>query len=138
MQFTQLQKIKALLPVEVTAAFIGLQSILNGEKLDVGGFKGANDHHVIMAFLILLLIVSNILLLYKGGMRDWFSITFSTIGFLIWALNLDQIRWQDSISSLGLSPDVSIILLPILAIIYSLAAAIVSTNRSDASFDAGI
>jgi len=130
MELTQLQKIKSLLPVEVTAAFIALQSIINGKEIQgaPGTFEGSNDHHLTMGILLVVLAIANTVLLRRGGITDTFSLAFSTLGFCVWAVNLDAVRWQDKISQLGVSPDASQILLPVLAILYSLATAIVATN----------
>ena len=131
MEITQLHKIKAMLPIEVTAAFIAIQKIVNGKPLPAnagGGFEGANDHHTLMAATIIILLAANVALLRRGGIRDLFSIFFSSLGFLIWAVTLDEIRWQDQISQVGITPETSVILLPIFAVFYSLAAAIFSTN----------
>lgn len=131
MELTQLQRIKGLLPIEITAAFIAIQALVNGDPLPVQGaqFVGSNDHHMLMGIVICLLILLNAALLYRGGQRDVFSIGFSTIGFVIWALNIDETRWQDAISSLGISPETTVVLLPILAIFYSLLAAIIAAGN---------
>lgn len=131
MELTQFQRIKSLLPIEVTAAFIALQTIINGDELSQvpGAYEGSNDHHFLMAILIFFLVVVNTILLFRGGLRDLFSLSFSSAGFIIWAANIDSVRWQDQISLLGVSPNASQILLPILAVLYSLLAAVFAAQK---------
>lgn len=137
MEVSQLQKIKALLPVEVTAAFIAIQAIVNGpEDPSTGLHPGANQHFLEMLGLLVLLSACNVALIYKGGERRLGFIAFSTLGFLIWAINLDSLRWEDPISlafEAGPGDFFTNLFFPVLVVIYSLTTAILTTRSENTS-----
>lgn len=133
MEPTQLQKIKALLPIEVTAAFIAIQRIVNGELDPVTNlYPGANLYFFEMLALLLLLCLCNLVLVRRGGEDRVGMLVFSTVGFVIWAINLDIVRWEDRISEVfSAAPGgfLTSLFLPILAVLYSLSAAILTVRN---------
>lgn len=132
MEPTQLQKIKGILPLEVTAAFLAIQTIFNGQLIPgTTIFEGANRNLHWMFTVLIILAIGNVILLVKSGEKQPFLILFSTLGFLIWAINIDLDRWQDWISrTFGAAPEAfgTNLLFPVLAVLYSFAAAVIATK----------
>lgn len=114
----QLTKVRALFPAEVTAGFFALYSLLDEEG-------GADFRQWWLVLFILALAGSNYWLYKK--IRPELSIRiciFTTIGFVIWALNiaLDDFRTL-SMESIGLdynAGDILIFAAPALLILYTI------------------
>lgn len=131
-----LQKLKAALPIEVTAAFFAVKQIVDGaRKGPAGELIAVGENFAVMGVVLLSLVVLNAYILARAG-SSWSLTAFSSILFIFWAINIDIIRWEDQINTL-LSLDPSgadaRMIVGIIAVILSVTATIFSIPSSTTS-----
>lgn len=130
---SQFQRIKSMLPVEITTAFVAIKTIFDEMRVGVGNLPAGQAENLgAMVFVMAILIIINVYFLRRSGESSIFLLAFSTVGFVIWSMNLDIIRWEDWFSTkLGFSP-ASIgakEIVGVLAVLYALFALVLSEKK---------
>lgn len=88
---TQLNNLRKFLPAEVSGAYLAIQGILNSSN------SALADSIALMAVIVAILAAVNVALYVKlYGVVSPILHGLVLIGFLIWVLNIDTTRFEDT------------------------------------------
>lgn len=135
------QRLKAALPVEITAAFFAVKQVVDYSRVDSSGQPAAiGEYFEIMAVVLMALIAFNAFVMRKSECA-WGLIVFSSILFFVWAINIDIVRWEDILNEkLGLDPGyadartlaaIAAVFVSLLATLFSVG--VVNANQENAT-----
>lgn len=125
-------EIKANLPIETTAAYAGAMAMTETD---------AGNSGVMLAMFVILLAFTVALVLIRT--RSLTPMMLGICGYVVWVINIDIKRYKDIVADLYntiFGPNTSVteslhIIIPCIAIIYSVVLAMVSASRAASNRD---
>ena len=136
-----IDEIKAVLPIETTAAYAGIMALANNDGI-------ASNISLMIVFFVVLCICTAVLSLIRT--KSLLALAFAVLGFFVWVINVDYARFSNIIADnynkyiLEQGGDPTFItegldiIIPSVAIIYSLILTIVSIVKARELRHAGV